>query len=152
MQISRNDLIAAALFIGLGGYFAVEALNYDIGTPIRMGPGFLPLALGITLAGLGLAIGIAGINKAADGPKDAFSWRALVLVSLAIGFFAVTLRGLGFVPTVFVTVLLTSFASRRNTLVGALLIAAGLTVMSTLIFVIGLRLQVPLLGPWFGGR
>jgi hypothetical protein len=39
MRISRDDLIAAALFIGLGGFFAIEALNYDLGTPFRMGPG-----------------------------------------------------------------------------------------------------------------
>lgn len=152
MQISRDDLIAGALFIGLGGFFAVEALSYDLGTPFRMGPGFLPLTLGAVLAALGLAIGIKGLSRGADAVKDPVSWRAIVLVSLAVIFFAVTVRGLGFVPTVFVTVLVTSLASRMNSPTSAILIAIGLTAMSTLIFVVGLRLQVPLVGPWLGGR
>lgn len=152
MQISRDDLIAAALFIGLGAFFAIEAMNYDLGTPFRMGPGFLPLTLGSVLAALGLAIGIKGLSRGIDAAKDPVSWRALLLVGLAVGFFGVTLRGLGFVPTVFVTVLVTSLASRMNSVVGAVLIAAGLTAMSALIFVVGLRLQVPLIGPWLGGR
>ena len=152
MQISRHDLIAAALFIGLGGFFAIEALNYELGTPLRMGPGFLPLTLGSVLAVLGLAIGVQGFSKGADEVKDPVSWRAVLLVSLAVAFFAVTLRGLGFVPTVFVTVFITSLASRMNNVVAAALIAAGLTAMSAVIFVVGLRLQVPLIGPWLGGR
>ncbi len=145
-------MIAAVLFIGLGGFFALEALRYDLGTPFRMGPGFLPLTLGAVLAALGLGLGIKGISKGVDEVKDPFSLRALVLVSFAIVFFALTVRGLGFVPAVFVAVLVTSFASRTNKLVGAMLIASGLTLLSVLIFVIGLRLQVPLIGPWLGGR
>ena len=152
MRISRDDLIAAALFIALGGFFAIEALSYDLGTPFRMGPGFLPLTLGTVLVALGLAVGVTGLSKGADAVKDPVSWRAILLVSFAVVFFAVTLRGLGFVPTVFVTVLVTCLASRMNTVIGAVLIAAGLTLMCVLIFVIGLRLQVPLIGPWLGGR
>jgi hypothetical protein len=152
MQISRHDLIAASLFIGLGGFFAIEALNYDLGTPLRMGPGFLPLTLGSLLAVLGLAIGVKGFSKGADEVTDPVPWRAVLLVSLAVAFSAVTLRGLGFVPTVFITVFVTGLASRMNSVVGAALIAAGLTAMSAVIFVVGLRLQVPLIGPWLGGR
>jgi hypothetical protein len=108
--------------------------------------------LGTVLVALGLAVGVVGLSKRADASKDPVSWRGIVLISVAVAFFAVTLRGLGFVPTVFITLLLTCFASRMNGIVGAVLIAAGLTLMSTLIFVIGLRLQVPLVGPWLGGR
>jgi len=33
----------------------------------------------------------------------------------------------------------------------ALILAAGLTVLSALLFVKGLGLPIPLIGPWFGG-
>src|SRR5690606_16500268 len=109
VPIPRDDLIAAALFVGLGAFFAIEALHYDLGTPFRMGPGFLPLTLGAVLVALGLAIGAQGVAKLAartepeparetnDAVRDPVAYRAILLVSLAIAFFAVTLRGLGFV-------------------------------------------------------
>jgi hypothetical protein len=41
-------------------------------------------------------------------------------------------------------------ASRLNSPVFAALVAITLTVMCTLIFVIGLGMSVPLVGPWLG--
>lgn len=150
MRISRDDLFAGAIFVATGAYFATEALNYDLGTLFKMGPGFMPLVLGGVLAGLGLAIAIKGMRKPVDAAKEPVSWRAIALILVTIGFFGFALRGLGFVPTVFVGTALTAFASRTTTVIGAAIIATGLTVLSTLVFVIGLRMQVPMLGPWLG--
>lgn len=147
-RISRNNLFAGGIFIALGGYFALESLNYELGTPVRMGPGYMPLVLGIALAALGLAIAVAGLRRPEEHTGDPPSWRAIGLISVAIIFFGVCIRGLGFVPTVFISALLTASASRNSTLLGAVIIAAALTLLSTLVFVFGLRLQVPLLGPW----
>jgi hypothetical protein len=47
-----------------------------------------------------------------------------------------------------VTALLTTLASRRIRPVTAVAVAAGLTVASTLIFIVGLQLRLPLWGPW----
>ena len=63
-------------------------------------------------------------------------------------FFGLTVRGLGLVPSVFVTALMSSFASRRTSLVVGLLISVGLTILCVLVFVVALRLRLPLLGPW----
>lgn len=147
-RISRDNFFAGGIFIALGGYFALESLNYELGSPIRMGPGYMPLVLGCALAALGLAIVIAGLRKPEEHTNEPPSWRAIGLISVAIIFFGVSIRGLGFAPTVFITALLTASASSRSTLLGAVLIAAALTLLSTIVFVIGLRLQVPLLGPW----
>ena len=54
------------------------------------------------------------------------------------------------VPSLFVTVLMAAFASRRTTALAALLIAVGLTVACVLIFVEALGLSIPLIGPWIG--
>src|SRR5690606_10582128 len=113
-----------------------------------MGPDYMPLVLGCALAALGLAIVIAGLRKPEEHTNERPSWRAIGFISVAIIFFGVSIRGLGFVPTVFITALLTASASSRSTTIGALLIAAALTVLSTAVFIFGLRLQVPLLGPW----
>jgi hypothetical protein len=48
-----------------------------------------------------------------------------------------------------VTALLTALASRRVRPLVAVAVAAGLTVAATLIFVVGLQLRIPLIGPGF---
>jgi hypothetical protein len=52
------------------------------------------------------------------------------------------------VPSTFVATLMSTFASRRTTVVGAALVTVGLTVLCVLIFVVALSLRLPLVGPW----
>lgn len=148
VRIVRDDLIAGGLFVLLGSYFALEALNYPLGTPFRMGPGFMPVALGGVLVALGLAIVLKGMRGGENPEQHAPPWRAIALISGAVIFFGATVRGLGLVPAIFVTVAITAFASRMNNIVASLIIALGMTVMCTLVFAIGLRVTVPLIGPW----
>ena len=53
----------------------------------------------------------------------------------------------GSTPTA-VTALLTALASYRTGILAALAIAAGLTMLCMLIFVLALQLRLPLFGPW----
>lgn len=148
LQASRKDLGAAAMFVAIGAYFALEAMNYDLGTPLRMGPGFMPVLLGSVLVVLGLAIAVVGLRGPdADAPQP-FPWRGIILILGSIVFFAAVLRGLGFLPTVFLSALATALSSRDNNWLSAAIIAIALTVLCTLIFVIGLGLIVPWFGPW----
>jgi hypothetical protein len=75
-------------------------------------------------------------------------WRAILLVIGGILFFGVTVRGLGLAPALFVAVLLSAFASSRTNPLSALLLALALTAFCALIFVGGLGLPIPLIGPW----
>ncbi len=157
-----RNLFAGAIFVVLGAYFALEALRYDVGTLFKMGPGYMPLALGIALAVLGIAIAVSGFVKARfsragaatveveEPAPDPVPWRAIVLVVATILFFGFCIRGLGFVPTVFMGALVTAQASRMTKPVGAVAIAAGITALSTLVFIVGLRITVPTFGPWLG--
>lgn len=145
---SRKDLASAAIFIAIGSYFALEALNYELGTPLRMGPGFMPILLGSVLVLLGLAIAVVAFFRSDEGPSQPFAWRGIVLVLGTIIFFGATIRGLGFVPVVFISAFVTAMSSRENNPLGAALIAAALTVLCLVIFVVGLGLMVPWFGPW----
>ncbi|GAA0459889.1 membrane protein [Actinoplanes capillaceus] len=148
MQRRRSlpDVLAGGVFAVIGGVFVVGSLGYDRGTPLRMGPGYFPLLVGAIVTVLGLVILVKGLIAGSDLPFDAVPWRAIVLVTVAVVFFGVFVRVLGFVPTSFVTALLTAFASRRVRPLTALAVAAGLTVAATLIFIVGLQLRLPLWG------
>lgn len=144
------DVLAGGIFVLIGGAFVWGALGYGLGTPLRMGPGAFPMLVGATVAVLGLAIIGKGLVAGEVTSFGAIPWRAVAVIVLAVLFFGFTVRRLGFVPTSAVTALLTTLASSRVRLLTAVAVAAGLTVASTLIFVVGLQLRIPLWGPWLG--
>jgi len=150
LQVHRalKDILAGGIFIAFGLAFAFGSLSYDIGTPLRMGPGYVPLVLGGLLAALGAAIVVKGFIAGEGGSLGGFEWRAVILVTAALIFFGVTVRGLGAAPALFGTSLLASLARSRTSWREALLIAAALTVLSVVIFIVALQLRLPLLGPW----
>ena len=148
VNASRNDLASGAMFVALGGYFALEAMRYDFGTPFRMGPGFMPVVLGGVLVALGIAVAAKGIGKPDAEAPAPWPWRGLALVLGTILFFAATIRGLGFIPVVLISGLATALSSSRNSLFASLVISVGLCVLCLLIFVVGLGLLVPWIGPW----
>lgn len=136
------------MFVAFGGYFALEASRYDFGTPFRMGPGFMPIVLGAVLIALGIAVAAKGFGNPDEEAAPPWPWRGMALVLGTIIFFAATIRGLGFIPVVLISGLATAMSSRRNNLVQALIISVGLCLLCYLVFVVGLGLLVPLVGPW----
>ncbi len=148
LQDALKDLLAGLAFIGFGLAFAIGAAGYEVGTARAMGPGYFPLVLGGILVVLGLVIIVKGFIAGEGAEIGSVPWRALVVIVAAILFFGATIRGLGVVPSVFLTALLAGFSSRRPGLVAPVVIAAGLTVASVLIFVYALQLPLPLFGSW----
>jgi hypothetical protein len=142
--------VAGLIFVAFGLAFAITSLSYELGTPLRMGPGYFPLALGGILVLLGLLIVGKGFISGAGAEERLGSvpWRALFLIVLAVLFFGLTVRGLGLVPTTAVTALLTALASYRTGILAAVAIAAGLTVLCVLVFLVALQLRLPMFGPW----
>jgi Tripartite tricarboxylate transporter TctB family len=144
------DILAGLIFVAFGLAFAVTSLSYELGTPLRMGPGYFPLVLGGILVLLGLLIVGKGFISGSDAEERLGSvpWRALFLIVVAVLFFGLTVRGLGLVPATAVTALLTALASYRTGILAAVAIAAGLTVLCVLVFLVALQLRLPMFGPW----
>ena len=148
MDRAIKDVLAGLVFIGFGLAFAVGAASYDIGTALRMGPGYFPLVLGGLLVLFGVVIIVKGFVAGEGAVIGAVPWRAALLIVAAILFFGATIRGLGVAPSVFLTALLAGFSGRRSGVVWPLVIAVGLTITSVLIFVVALQLPLPLWGDW----
>ena len=148
MQRDLKDILAGLVFIAFGLAFAVMATSYEIGSTLRMGPGYFPFVLGALLVVLGGVIAAKGFLAEEGEAIGAIPWRAIGLIIGAVLFFGLTVRGLGLVPSVFVTALVSGFASRRTGLVLGVLVTVGLTILCILVFVVALRVRVPLLGPW----
>lgn len=97
--------------------------------------------------------GVDAVADVATRPQrfGGIPWRPALLVTAAVVWFALTIDGLGLLLACFGTVLLASFARGGLRWWQPLAVAAALTFASWLIFVVGLRLRVPLLGDWLGG-
>jgi hypothetical protein len=150
LQVRRalKDIMAGAIFIVLGLLFATGSLAYEIGSPVEMGPGYVPLVLGLILAGLGLLIIAKGFIAGEGEPVGWVDWRAIILITAALLFFGITVRGVGVVGALFGSSLLAALARSATSIREALLFAAALTVLSVLIFILALQLRLPLIGSW----
>jgi hypothetical protein len=145
---ARKDILAGAVVIALGLAFAIGALAYEVGDPLRMGPGYMPLALGLIVVGLGIGVVIKGFIAGDGEAIGAVDWRAMVLLTAALLFFGLTVRGLGVGLALFGATFLATLSRSRTRLLEVVLISVGLTVLSIVLFIFVLQLRVPLTGPW----
>jgi hypothetical protein len=146
-KLDATDAIAGALFIAFGLFFGLQALSLDLGTAFKMGPGYFPLLLSGILTLLGVAITASAFNKSGDA-IGSYAWRGMIFILPAPVFFGLTVQGLGFVPSIFLTSIIAAMASLKMKLPLALLLAVALTVFSTLVFSYGLGLPFRRFGPW----
>lgn len=146
MNRDWQDVIGGALMSLIGVAVALYAQRYDMGSLTRMGPGYFPVALGWLLGALGLGIAVPAWRR--QGGLPSVQWRTAALVLGCIGFFAVALPVAGLVPAAAGTVLLSTLADRGATLRFRLLLSAFLTLLTLLIFHVGLGMILPLWPSW----
>lgn len=153
MNFVRNpkDVLSGLLFIALGGLFAWQAWDLPMGAANRMGPGYFPMVLSAGLALLGVAVLVGGLTSEGAKPNGT-AWRALAILTVAIVFFGFAMRPLGFIPAIAITVFLSTVASQKFQLTAAIASTAIMTVFTWAVFILGLGLPLPLLGPWLGGH
>jgi putative tricarboxylic transport membrane protein len=132
------------MFAGFGLFAAVYAgMHHELGTAVRMGPGYFPAVLGGVLLVLGGVVLIRSL--AFDGPSiEAMRLRPVAAIIASCVGFAYMLASLGLVVTTLLLVVVSSLGGRefRGREVAAL--AGALVLFSVAVFVKGLELPYPL--------
>lgn len=136
------DLVGGLLMLAIGLFAALYARQYDFGTPARMGPGFFPQVLGWVLALLGVMIALPAWFR--SGPRAEIRWKSAAFVIVSIAAFAFTLKLLGLVLATFVAAFVASLAAEDISWRGRFAVSAGVSVVTALIFVVGLGMILPL--------
>lgn len=144
---SPKDFFTGVVLLGIVAVYVAGLFDLRIGSISRPGPGYFPLMLTIMLFIFGVAILVGGFRTKGE-PVGAVPWRALILITFAVIFFGATVKGLGFIPSLTLTVVITCLASEKWTWLSALTTAAILVVFSWFVFIWGLGLPVPLCGYW----
>jgi hypothetical protein len=130
----------------IGLFFAIMATNYPMGTAAKMGPGYFPFYLGILMFLLGLLVAIKAFGaKAAIESIPKFNWRIMAQITGAVVLYGLLLPRMGFLVAIVVLVFVAASASREFTWKGTAINAAFLVTFTYSVFVLGLKLQFPLL-------
>jgi uncharacterized membrane protein len=143
---NQRDFGAGVMYIVIGLFFTFVAMQYQMGTAAKMGPGYFPFCLGILMTVLGLIVLVQSLRATAmieSIPK--FNWRIIGQITGAVVLYGLLLPRMGFLIAVVVLVLVSASASKEFTWKGSLINAAFLVAFTYSVFVMGLKLQFPLL-------
>ena len=138
-----RDFWAGVMFVVVGALFAGIAYTYKLGTAARMGPGFFPFWLGLILVILGVAVAIGGMRTAGE-KVEKFNWIPIMWVLGSIVVFGLLFKITGMLIAGLLLVIGSSLGGDKFILRDVLLLAVGLTVFCALVFVVGLKLPIPL--------
>ncbi|WP_280152533.1 tripartite tricarboxylate transporter TctB family protein [Piscinibacter sp. XHJ-5] len=142
---SERDFWSGVMFVATGIGFAVGASNYSLGSSARPGPGYFPLMLSVIMAILGAIVLFKSLTIETEGgdPVGAFAWKPLIVIVAAIAVFGLTITRLGMIISIPILITIASYAGEEFHWRDVLINSVVLTVASWLIFIVGLKLTIP---------
>ena len=145
MRINTGkDFWSGLMFLGFAAVGLLVSRGYSLGSAGRMGPGYFPMLLGISLGVLGLLLIARSVAKG-DEPVPSLSLRGLAFLVGSVALFGVTIRPLGMIVALLLTLAVAAIANRKARLIESALLAVGLSALSVLIFYFALQLPIPML-------
>lgn len=143
---SQKNFWSGLMFISAGVAFAVGALNYSFGSSARPGPAYFPFGLAVLMALLGSFVLFEALTlDTEDGePVGRFGWKPLLTILAAIAVFGATLAPLGLALALPLLIAISSLAGDEFRWREVLVNCVVLTLGSWCIFILGLKLVIPL--------
>ena len=145
--LNPKDFWAGSIFILIGAAAIATGRDYAMANDGVIGPGYFPTFLGGLLALLGLASVIRSLIRPGEAIGK-FAWKNALLVLSGVVLFGMLINGAGLPIAVIVLVMLAGLASGKFKPNRFLALAVGLALFCVLVFVKGLGLLMPILGPW----
>ncbi|TMH67293.1 MAG: tripartite tricarboxylate transporter TctB family protein [Betaproteobacteria bacterium] len=138
-----KDFWSGLIFVAIGLFAIVYGSKYTLGAAARMGPGYFPRILGILLIVLGGILALRALRL--DGPPlPRWKWRPTVVVLGSVVLFGAIVQPVGVALSTVILIVGASAASPefrpREALIAGVLLAA----LAVGVFVIGLKLQLPI--------
>ena len=149
---SQRDFWSGLMFVVVGIVFAVGATNYSMGTSARPGAGYFPLLLSVIMAILGAVVLFKSLTIETPGgdPVGHIAWKPLLIIVASIAVFGITIELLGMIVSIPILIFISSLAGDEFHWRDVIANAIVLTIGSWAIFIVGLKLTIPM-WPWFVG-
>ncbi|WP_159997111.1 tripartite tricarboxylate transporter TctB family protein [Roseomonas sp. 18066] len=134
------DIIGGLLLLVGGIWFMSMAAGQSMGTLRRMGPGYMPMAIGVLVVLFGLLVAVPALFRGGALPVP--EWRPFVTICLSVLAFALVVEKFGLVPATVVLTVVAAFAEPRLRPLQLLLLCAALSAIGVGVFVKGLGIPV----------
>lgn len=147
LRVTNKRDLFGGLIIALFGVVGVfEGYRLGAGALSKMGPGYVPMALGFILVGLGLVMAAnqGDPDQASEIVFDKPEWRGWLCIIAGVASFIVLGQYAGLVPAAFFSVFISAMGDRTATLKGAILLSIGTTVFGVVLFHYLLSISIPL--------
>ena len=143
-----KDFLSGLMFIGFGLLALYFGQKLALGTPVRMGPGYVPRMLSLILLGLGVIICIVALVTTPE-PVEKPQWKPITLVTIGVICFALLFERAGLLPALVVLILIASLANDEFKLVEVIGNMVVLAALCTVVFKVGLGMNISIIrGVW----
>jgi hypothetical protein len=132
-----------AVLAAIGIAMIVIGWDYPTGRLRQMGPGYVPMAVGVLICAMAALILWFDLTDRNSRPAPKMDWRGLIFISAAILVFAGLVERAGLVPAMFCAVVVSKFADPDNRVLGILIYAVLATLAAWGLFILLLELPIP---------
>ena len=144
-----KDFWSGVLFVTVGAAAVALSTRYSLGSAARMGPAYFPRILGILMIVLGLILVLRAFKL--DGtPVPRWKLRPTLVVLGSVVLFGAIVQAVGVALSTVILIMTASAASREFRPKEALIAGVLLAALSVGVFVVGLKLQLPIWPTFFG--
>ena len=146
----RKDFYAGVMFMAFGAAAIVIGSKYALGTAARMGPGYFPRILGLLLIGLGALLALRSMR----GPATAsprLKWRPTAIVLASVVGFGLIVEKTGLLVSTILLIFCASTASHEFRWKEALASGVFFALLAIAVFVLGLKIQLPVWPTFLSG-
>ena len=147
-RLLSKDFLSGVMFIAFGLVALYFGRNLQMGTTVRMGPGYVPHMLAYIMMSLGGIITVVALVTSGE-PTEAPKWKPITMVTIGIICFAALFERAGLLPALVALVLIASLGGEEFKLTEVLGNMVALAVLCVLVFKVGLGMNISIIaGVW----
>jgi hypothetical protein len=143
-----KDFWSGVMFTAAGMFALMYGSRLAVGTAVRMGPGYVPRMLSYILMGLGIAIIVRAII-APGAAIERFRFKPITMITIGVLTFAFLFERAGLAPALVCLVFLAALGGQEFKLIETILACVALIALCTVIFKIGLSMNIYLIAGWW---
>ena len=148
-RLLSKDFLSGVMFIVFGLAALWFGRNLQMGTTVRMGPGYVPHMLAYIMMGLGGIIVVIALLTSTGERTEAPKWKPITMVTIGIVCFALLFERAGLLPALVALILITSLGGEEFKLTEVIANMVVLSIMCIVVFKLGLQMNISVIrGVW----